>query len=316
MRLLVTLLALVLVLALGPSASPVDAQKVQKLVFASAGFEDSNRYWMISRPDHLQYDPIMETLLEVDPKSGEYTPRLAEKWSHNADFTEWTFQLRKNVPFHFGYGMMTAKDVVHSHSLTLRPEQKMTLGPFWRGVEEVKAVGDHTVVFRMKKPSTTMLYAVSRAGDLRIVSKAQWDKEGMEGFDKRPAGTGSYRYLDRKLGLSISYERVDKHWAGETPDFKELEFRLVPEATTRLAMLLGGEAHIVDLPRELQQEAINRGMRLFSSTQPVDWISVYFGGQYYVPGDPKFKADVPWTNKKVRQALNMAVNRKELLETL
>jgi ABC-type transport system substrate-binding protein len=37
---------------------------------------------------------------------------------------------------------------------------------------------------------------------------------------------------------------------------------------------------------------------------------------YFMPGDPKFKADVPWTNKKVRQAFNMAVNRKELLDTV
>ena len=41
---------------------------------------------------------------------------------------------------------------------------------------------------------------------------------------------------------------------------------------------------------------------------------MYIGGQYYLPGDPKFKADVPWTKKEVRQALNMAINRKELLE--
>jgi peptide/nickel transport system substrate-binding protein len=168
----------------------------------------------------------------------------------------------------------------------------------------------------MKRPVSMIPYLASRSCDLRIVSKAQWDKEGLEGFDKRPAGTGSYRYVDRKLGLSITYERVDNHWAGERPDFKELEIRLVPEATTRLAMLLGGEAHVVDLPRELQQEAMNRGMKLVSSSQPVDWISVYLGGQYYLPGDEKFEASVPWTNKKVRQALNMAVNRKELLDTL
>jgi ABC-type transport system substrate-binding protein len=45
-------------------------------------------------------------------------------------------------------------------------------------------------------------------------------------------------------------------------------------------------------------------------------MSVYFGGQYYLPGDPKFDAKVPWTNKKVRQALNMAVNRQEILRTI
>src|SRR5687767_15337434 len=93
-------------LALGtlPLASVAQDAKTQKLVFASAGFEDSNRFWMVSRPDHLQYDPFLETLLEVDPKSGDYTPRLAEKWSHSPDFREWTFHLRKGVPFHYGYG--------------------------------------------------------------------------------------------------------------------------------------------------------------------------------------------------------------------
>ena len=290
--------------------------KVQRVIFGSAGFTESNRFWNIARPEHLQFDPFLETLLDIDPKTGEFIPRLAEKWQASPDLKEWTFWLRKGVQFHNGFGEFTAKDVVHSHSLMLRPDATATFVGIWRKVEEIKVVDDYQVVFRMKRPVAIMPYLTSRAADLRIVSKAQWDKEGMEGFDKRPAGTGSYRYVDRKLGLSISYERVDKHWAGEKPDFKELEIRLVPEATTRLAMLLGGEAHIVDLPRELQKEATGRGMKLLSSSYPVDWISIYFGGQYYLPGDPKFQANVPWTNKKVRQAMNMAVNRKELLDTL
>jgi ABC-type transport system substrate-binding protein len=289
---------------------------VQRVIFGSAGFSESNRFWNVSRPEHLQFDPFLETLLDVDPKTGEFVPRLAEKWQASPDMKEWTFFLRKGVQFHNGFGEFTAKDVVHSHSLMLIPDATASFVQIWRLVEEVKVIDDHQVVFRMKRPVAIMPYLTSRAADLRMVSKAQWDKEGLEGFDKRPAGTGSYRYVDRKLGLSINYERVDKHWAGEKPDFKEVEIRIAPEATTRLAMLLGGEAHIVDLPRELQKEATGRGMKLISSSNPVDWISVYFGGQYYLPGDPKFKADVPWTNKKVRQAMNMAVNRQELLETI
>jgi peptide/nickel transport system substrate-binding protein len=41
-------------------------------------------------------------------------------------------------------------------------------------------------------------------------------------------------------------------------------------------------------------------------------VSVYFAGQYHIPGDPKFKADVPWNDRRVRQAMNMAINRGEL----
>src|SRR5919109_621046 len=106
-------LVLALLVALGAplgAARTAEAQ-VQRLIFASAGFDENNRFWTIARPDHLQYDPLLETLLIVDPKSGEYTPRLAEKWSNSADFKQWTFELRKNVQFHFGYGPMTAKDV-------------------------------------------------------------------------------------------------------------------------------------------------------------------------------------------------------------
>ena len=100
-------------------------------------------------------------------------------------------------------------------------------GGIWRNAEEVKAVDDYQVVFRMKSPTSIMPYAASRGGDLRIVSKAQWDKEGLEGFDKRPAGTGSYRYVNRQLGQSDHHSRrVENHWRGEKPDFKELEIRL------------------------------------------------------------------------------------------
>jgi hypothetical protein len=56
---------------------------------------------------------------------------------------------------------------------------------FWRNAEEVKVIDDYQVVFRMKGPAATMAYAASRSGELRMVSKTQWDKEGIEGLDKR-----------------------------------------------------------------------------------------------------------------------------------
>src|SRR5262245_34868670 len=305
-------LAALLVLAV---VLPAEAQ-VRRLVLASAGLNESNRFWTIPRPSHLQYDPFLETLLDIDPETGAYIPRLAEKWEATPDRKEWTFYLRKGVQFHFGYGEFTARDVVHSHSLMIGPDATATLTGFWRNVEEIKVINDYQVVFRMKQPSTTMPYSASRCGELRIVSKAQWDKEGLEGFEKRPAGTGSYRYVTRQVGQSIIFERVENHWRGERPDFPELEIRFVPEDSTRLATLLSGEAHVVDLPRELQPEALNRGMKILSSKLATDWESVYFGGQFYIPGDPKFKADLPWADRRVRQALNMAVNRKELGDTI
>jgi peptide/nickel transport system substrate-binding protein len=307
------LLVILAALAAIPTDTLAGEAKVQRLIFASAGVDETNRFWVTGRPHQLQNDPYLETLLDLDPKTSEYIPRLATKWEASPDMKEWTLSLRKGVPFHFGYGEFTARDVVHSHSLMLRPEAIATFVGFWRSVEEVKVIDDYTVVFRMKTPATTMPYALSRAGDLRMVSKAQWDQEGLEGFDQRPAGTGTYRYGGRQLGQSIWFERVEEdHWSGIRPDFKELEIRLAPEESTRLAMLLRGEAHAGDLSRELHDEALKRGMKILAASLAAEWVSVYFGGQYHIPGDPKFKADVPWNDKRVRQAMNMAINRQEL----
>jgi ABC-type transport system substrate-binding protein len=74
------------------AALPSEAQ-VRRLVFASAGTNESNRFWIIARPQHLQYEPFLETLLDVDPETGAYTPRLAEKWEATPDMKEWTFYI-------------------------------------------------------------------------------------------------------------------------------------------------------------------------------------------------------------------------------
>ncbi|MCC7483432.1 MAG: ABC transporter substrate-binding protein [Burkholderiales bacterium] len=306
-----------LVVVLGAAPGPAWAQ-VKRLIFASAGFHESNRFWTISRPDHLQFEPFWETLLGMDPKTGAPIPQLATKWSHSPDFKEWTFELRKGVQFHFGYGEMTAADVAHSLSLHQRKDATATLRPFWATVEEVKPVDKYKVVFRFKTPAMppVAMFSFSRSGDLRIASKAQWDKEGLAGLDKRPAGTGRFVYNGRQTGLNIAYQRNDQHWSGEKAEFEELEFRIAREEATRLALLLAGDVHIADLPRELHKEALSKGLKRFNSSLGTDWIAVYMGGLWFNTGDKKFDPKGPFVNKKVRQALNMAINREELKNTV
>jgi peptide/nickel transport system substrate-binding protein len=302
---------LAMVATVGLSAVPETAW-AERLVFVSAGFDESNRVWDVSKPDHVQYDPYLETLLEVN-EDGSYGPRLATEWDHSEDFKTWTFKLRKGVQFHNGWGEFTAQDVVHSRDLLVRDDSVATLSDTWRLVESIDTPDDYTLVVHFKSPVTRRLaeYSFARSGDLKIVSKAQWDAEGEDGFDM-PAGTGSYQFAERSLGLNILYKAVDDHWSGVTPGFDELEIRLAKEPATRLAMLLSGEAQIGDLPRELHGDAADRGLKRISSTMSVDWVSAYFGGMY-LEGDPARDENVPWTDIRVRQALNMSINREELL---
>jgi ABC-type transport system substrate-binding protein len=302
---------------IGTVPMTASAAQVKRLIFASAGFHESNRFWTIARPDHLQFEPFWETLLGIDPKTGKYIPALATKWEISPDYKEWTFHLRKGVQFHFGYGEFTSQDVVHAHSLLVRKDSTATLAPFWRTVEEVKAPDKYTVVFRFKNAAMpTSMYAFSRSGDLRMSSKAQWDKEGIAGLDKRPAGTGPFQYAGRQTGLNIVFKRNDKHWSGRKVEYEELEFRIAREEATRLALLLSGDVHIADLPRELHKDALARGLKRFQSSLAVDWVSIYLGGQWHITGDKEFDPKGPFVDKRVRQALNIAINRKEMLNTV
>jgi len=147
---------------------PSEAQ-VRRLIFASAGFNESNRFWIIGRPGHLQFDPFLETLLDVDPETGAYIPRLAEKWEATPDLKEWTFFLRKGVPFHFGYGEFTARDVVHSHSLMLRPEAIAAMVGFWRSVEENQS--DQRLPGRLPHEATCRHYALCRVSRRRAADR-------------------------------------------------------------------------------------------------------------------------------------------------
>lgn len=316
---LFTGLLMVMAVMFGTIVIPGSVEAAQsRLIFASAGFHEGNRFWTIARPDHLQFEPFWETLVGIDPKTGDYIPALATKWEHSPDFKEWTFHLRKGVQFHYGYGEFTSQDIKLSQSLLVRKDSTATLRALWRTVKEVKTPDKYTAVFVFNNPilPPAMMFAVSRSGDLRAVSKAQWDKEGIEGLDRRPAGTGYFMYDGRKTGLNITFKRNPNHWSGHKVDYEVLEFRIAREEATRLALLLAGDVHIADLPRELHKDALARGLKRFQSSLAVDWVSVYLGGQWHITGDKDFDPKGPFAKKEVRQALNIAINRQEMLNTV
>ena len=117
------------------------------------------------------------------------------------------------------------------------------------------------------------------------------------------------------MGSYILYEQVPyDHWR-INPDFDEIQILVVKEASTRLAMVLAGEADIVVLPFELQPAAIDGGMEVVQAVSKTTPIYVFFGGNY-LPSKPHYDPTIPWNNRKVREALNRAVNREELRDTI
>ena len=108
----------------------------------------------------------------------------------------------------------------------------------------MEIVDDYKVMFHLKQVVPEFVENISANTDLVMESKARWDAGGKELYGQKVVGTGPFEFVERKVGSHVLYKRVENHWR-KTPEYKELEFRWVPEGVTRLATPAGGRgAHL------------------------------------------------------------------------
>jgi peptide/nickel transport system substrate-binding protein len=326
----------------GPSlpAQAAEGQaKVDRLVMGLIlPFRDYFRPWINGTPDHnIQHDPVMEWLIEIDPDTGKYVPWLATSWEMAPDGLSWRVKLAEGVQFHHGYGEFTAKDVVHSHALwcddNYPGRADVPSSAYRKGmcmVNKVEVVNDHEVVMHCKTPCLDFEFYYSEGANAMIFSKAQWDKEGEKALETKPAGTGPYLFKERKLDQYVLYERAPTpHWKRGVVDWKEIQMTWTAEEPTRYAQLLTGETHLTEVNKDLVDQALAKGYKLIRSRGTAQQVQIYIGGLYFGTEDKKTgrytehggttgKLDlkVPWTKKEVRQAMNKAINREEILQVL
>ncbi len=327
----VGVIGLVVTVAWAQTAAPPKA-KLERLIIAVAplGY-DTNFSWLQTLSGQLDKRPALEYLVGIDRNTGAYIPELAEKWEMSPDGKHWTIMLRKGVKFHENWGEFTARDVRHAVFLITQPEAVATSTAFWRNMmgitktdtaeevtrkvaQGVEIVDDYTIVFHLKQAVPELLENLSALYDLPMESKARWDAGGKELYNQKVVGTGPFEFVERKVGAYVLYKRVENHWR-KTPEYKELEFRWVPEGVTRLAGLLAGEVHISDVDRALQRDAIAKGMKISTSKLPAMQHQWHFGGTYFATPE-KLDPKVPFVKREVRQAMNMAVNRHAIAENL
>ena len=276
---------------------------------------DSNLYWTTTGAFIF---PSMQTLVGNSAETGKYdNSQLAESWEHNEDFTSWTFKLHKDAKFNGDWGPVTSADVVHSFNMHIGDDAKLS-GIKLLKTAAITAVDDHMVRFDLPKPIPNFLFSHAGRGSLVIYSKAQFDAEGIEGYETAPAGSGPFQYEGREVGQSMTFSTIKDHWSGAAPEFDEIEFRWVSEPSTRLAMLSAGEAHAVTLPRDLRDDAAEAGQTVLSSSAGAMQSTMLFTGQFMNPEaeETRDARSYAWADVRVREAVNRALDREGILEVL
>src|SRR6266446_8049217 len=241
----------------------------------------------------------------VKPMPGTtQAPSLAEAWSMSEDGLAWDFTVRDGVKFHNGEPV-TAADVKFSFERYRGAASALMK----ERVAAIEARDARHVRFQLHKPWPDFLSFYSTAsGAGWIVPKAYVEKVGDDGFRKQPIGAGPYTFVSYNPGIELVLEAFDGYWR-KKPAVKRLVMRMIPDESTRLAALKGGEIDIAysirgDLAKELQQTA---GLSLKSIVlQATNWI--YFPDQW--------DAKSPWHDVRVRQAANLALDRDAMNEAL
>ena len=283
---------------------------------------------------NTQVRPFTDPLVHTDRFDGSLVPGLATSWEANDDGTKWTFHLRDDVEFQRGWGPFTAHDVPHSGGLLVQEDAIATDTGLFRqlfgGTAEilqnnVVALEDSTVEFNLLEPNSIVdFFASAQQGNFFMYSKAQFEAEGMAGYETQPAGVGPWQFEERTLDVNLLYSRVNDHWR-RSPFFEELEFVLIPEENTRLAQLKTGQVQINTISRELHEDAISSGLVVLQSELPSIQGGFIIGGVYNpeAPNDCAdggercfYQPDEPHLDPRVRQAINRAIDRNEINEQL
>jgi ABC-type transport system substrate-binding protein len=300
--------------------------KVETLVLGvDPGAGETNTPWAGVVDHHQQFDLVMEVLVDIEPETSLFVPELAKSWELSEDGTEWRFQLEDGVPWHNNWGEFTGEDIFHTVAMWQRDDSLLAFSNDWREIDLDHSTihSPYDITLKLKNPNPDYLFIVSPGGGGLVMSKAQWDAEGDEGYEKDMIGTGPYRYAGRTYGVDINYELLPDHWRrnNPAPDFQKMQFQWIAEPATRAAGLLAGDIHLTEITKDQARSAVNdSGMKLISSNFPGNGAFVVFQGLFPTEEnnfDPPWdQPDLPVTDVRVREAMNRAVNKNTINRNL
>lgn len=256
-----------------------------------------------TRYNHTFNANMFESLYIRNSKA-ELVPGLAVSSTTSPDGLTYTFKLRQGVKFHDG-SPFTADDVKFSFERSLNPATKNPLAAYLKSIDKVEIDSPDTVSIKLKERDAIFLKKLAFAG--WIVPHKYLEAVGEEGFAKKPAGTGPFKFKSRSINESIELEANEQHW-GTVPKVKTVIYRTVPEDAVRLAMLQTGDA---DIATEMPPALLDR----INAIKGIKTLSHPSGAVYWIPINLKdAPKDSPLLNLKVRQALNYAVDKEGIIK--
>ena len=262
-------------------------------------FMDPQRTYLSS--ESSTHQSIFDTLVSFDDNA-QFRPLLATAWEATGP-TEWTFTLRQGVTFHNG-------EPFNAEVVRWNVERIIEPGfqdfAFMAPVAGAEVVDDYTVKLLTKQTFPTL---PNLMGQFFIISP-QAMENGVEEFVKQPIGTGPFKFVDWQPDDHVRVEANESYWGGP-PSIQEVVWRVMPEASTRLAALQAGEIQVLKDLSPDNFDLVNEG----DGTRAVEVRSVRTPYLRFFPDSPQGGGE-PFNDIRVRQAFNHAINVDSIIENL
>lgn len=263
---------------------------------------------------------LFSRLMDYEPGTAKLVPSLAESFTVSPDGQTYTFKLRKGVKFSNGREVV-ASDVKYSIERAVNPKTQGPGAGFFgaiKGYDDmsagkadnlpgIEAPDASTVVFHLSRSDATFLHV------LAINFASVVPKEAVEAangdFGKKPVGSGTFVLKDWTIGQKLVFERNKDYFAKDVPHVDSFTVEVGQEPLVALLRLQKGEVDIVGdgIPPAKFLEIKNSAD---GANMIVDGEQLHTG---YITLNTRVK---PFDNLKVREAVNMAVNKDRITRIL
>jgi peptide/nickel transport system substrate-binding protein len=240
---------------------------------------------------------ISETLFKVNAKN-ENEPWLVDTYKKSADERIWTLRLRPGVRFSDGKPLTSADVAFSLEAGRKSPAWETLLG----GIEKITTPSPTTVVITNRK-SAPELPAILSQWSFAIVPKNYGGVSEKE-FAQHPVGTGPFMLEGWKHGEAITLVKNPNYWKHGQPYLEKVVFHDVPNSSSRVAQLYGGQLDVVNEPGWSELSAVETRPG-FGVVGP-DGFTVHF--MILNSRMPVFK------DPKLREAITLALDREGIIK--
>jgi peptide/nickel transport system substrate-binding protein len=250
---------------------------------------------------------IYESLLKFKEGTLEMVPNLAKSWKESEDHLSYDFKLREDVEFHDGtkFDAEAVKFNIERQLELNRDEDMPYAVAVYGVVKDVEVLDRYSVRLNLKEVCSYFLKSMAMDIGAFMASPEAIKKSKNNDITKNPVGTGPYKYLEWKRGQNIRLVRNEKYW-GEKAQVKNLFFKFIKDASSRVVALLSGEVDIIE------KVDVDSAERIKSEGKAQLCLSDVLGTHYMAFNTQR----APFNNKEARHAVCQCINTEELVRTV